>query len=131
MRYSILIATLFLLKLPILGQTQLEMNKEAADSLKASEKRLNEVYRKVLKEYSSDTLFIKNFKRAQKSWVQFRNAEMDAKYPHPENYGSIFPMCYSLELQNLTEERIKKLNTWLVGEEEGTNCSGSVKIKSQ
>jgi hypothetical protein len=32
-------------------------------------------------------------------------------------------------LKELTEERIKKLNIWLVGIPEGDACNGSVKMK--
>jgi uncharacterized protein YecT (DUF1311 family) len=106
------------------------MNMEAFNNYKKSDKELNSVYQKILKEYASDTLFIKNFKKAQRIWIQYRDAEMEAKYPHPDEYGSVFPMCYSIVLKNLTEERTKKIKIWLIGIEEGDVCTGSVKIKN-
>jgi hypothetical protein len=42
-------------------------------------------------------------------------------------YGSVYPMCVSFFLKELTEERIEKLNVWINGIEEGNVCSGSVK----
>ena len=56
---------------------------------------------------------------------------MLAKFPkrEPGYYGSIQPTCWSNYLQELTEERTKRLKIWLTGIEEGNMCSGSVNIK--
>jgi len=113
------------------GQTQLEMNQKADRNFQKADKELNSVYQNILKEYKSDTAFIKNLKIAQKIWIQFRDAEMKARYPDREDgyYGSIQPMCWSSYLTELTEDRITKLKIWLAGIEEGDACAGSVKIK--
>jgi uncharacterized protein YecT (DUF1311 family) len=113
------------------GQTQLQMNQGSNTSYLKADKELNVVYGKILNEYKSDTEFIKNFKAAQRIWIQFRDAEMKAKYPDRESgyYGSIQPTCWSSYLTELTKERTKKITIWLVGIEEGDACSGSVKTK--
>jgi uncharacterized protein YecT (DUF1311 family) len=113
------------------AQTQLEdNNKENKAYLKAN-KELTTVYNKVLKEYKADVEFIKEFKNAQRIWLQLRDAEVKAKYPStkPRFYGSIHPMCVSIYLKELTEERTKKLQVWLDGREGGDGCSDSIKIK--
>lgn len=113
------------------SQTQLEMNQSANNDFLKADKELNSVYQKILKEYKSDVNFIKNLKFSQKIWIQFRDAEMKVKFPERENgyYGSVFPMCWSMELTELTKIRTKKLKIWLTGIEEGDVCSGSVKTK--
>jgi uncharacterized protein YecT (DUF1311 family) len=113
------------------GQTQLEMNQEEQGKYLKADKELNLVYNQILREYKSDTEFIKNFKNAQRIWIQFRDAEMKSKYPNREQgyYGSIHPMCWSIYLKELTEERTKKLKIWLTGVAEGDACSGSIKTK--
>lgn len=113
------------------SQTQSEMNQDAAKNFKQADKELNIVYTKVLTEYKEDTAFIKNLKTAQKLWIQFRDAEMKAKYPdrEPGYYGSIQPLCWYNYLTELTTERTNKLRTWLNGIEEGDACAGSVKMK--
>jgi uncharacterized protein YecT (DUF1311 family) len=65
-------------------------------------------------------------------WIQFRDAEMKMKYPEREDgyYGSVYPMCWSMYLTQLTTERITTLKQWLDGTEEGDVCAGSVRIKS-
>jgi uncharacterized protein YecT (DUF1311 family) len=113
------------------GQTQLEMNQEEQNKYLKADKELNNVYNQILKEYKTDTEFIKNLKIAQRIWIQFRDAEMKSKYPDREQgyYGSIHPMCWSIYLTELTEERTNKLKMWLTGIDEGDACSGSIKTK--
>jgi uncharacterized protein YecT (DUF1311 family) len=113
------------------AQTQTEMNKEENNSYVNADKELNEVYQKILSEYRSDTMFIKNLKASQRIWITFRDAELKMMYPDRESgyYGSIHPMCISSYLEQLTRERIKTLKVWLEGIEEDDACNGSVKIK--
>jgi uncharacterized protein YecT (DUF1311 family) len=114
------------------SQTQLEMNEEADENYKKTDKELNVVYNKILAENKSDTKFISKLKAAQKAWILFRDAEMEAMFPEEDkrlHYGSVFPMCWSMRLTELTKERIKKLKIWANGIEEGDVCSGSIKIK--
>ena len=114
------------------SQTQREMNTEAFENYKKADTKLNQVYSQILKEFKSNKVFITYLKNAQRLWIQFRDAEMKAMYPEREDgyYGSVHPMCWNIYLQELTEERIKKLNIWLLGIEEGDVCNGSVKTKN-
>lgn len=113
------------------SQTQLETDEVAYNNYYKADRELNIIYQQILKEYKSDAEFIKNLKKAQKIWITFRDAEMLAKFPkrEPGYYGSIQPTCWSNYLQELTEERTKRLKIWLTGIEEGSMCSGSVNIK--
>ena len=112
-----------------LGQTQQEMNQQALKNYQKADKDLNMMYQKILQLYKNEIPFVTNLKIAQKIWVQFRDAEMKARYPESETgyYGSIFPLCWNNYLQELTEERIRKLKTWLTGVKEGDACAGSLK----
>ncbi|CAM4350798.1 lysozyme inhibitor LprI family protein [Gillisia hiemivivida] len=112
------------------SQTQAEMNQEAYDEFNKSNDKLNEIYQTILSGYKNDTLFIENLKISQRIWVQFRDAEMEMKYPKYPNriYGSIHPTCRAFCLKELTEKRITTLKKWTNGEEEGDVCNGSVKI---
>ena len=131
MRFLILFIGLCFQSLASSGQNQLEMNAEAAKNFKKADRKLNDIYQEILKEYKSDTVFIKYFKKSQRIWIQLRDAEMDAKFPHSEEYGSVFPLCWSMHKQFLTEERTKAIKVWLDGIEEGDVCSGSIKIKGE
>lgn len=114
------------------AQTQLEMNQQANDSYRKVNKELNEIYKQILTEYKTDTVFIKNLKSSQRIWITFRDAELKVKYPERETeyYGSIHPVCVANYLEKLTRERINTLKVWITGIEEGDCCSGSVKIKN-
>ena len=114
------------------AQTQLEMNQQANDSYRKVNKELNEIYKQILTEYKTDTVFIKNLKSSQRIWITFRDAELKVKYPERETeyYGSIHPVCVANYLEKLTRERINTLKVWITGIEEGDCCSGSVKMKN-
>jgi len=114
------------------AQTQLEMNQQANDSYKKVNKELNEIYKQILIEYKTDTVFVKNLKSSQRIWITFRDAELKVKYPERETeyYGSIHPVCVANYLEKLTRERINTLKVWITGIEEGDCCSGSVKMKN-
>ena len=47
------------------AQTQFEMNKEAGGNYLKTNKELNLIFNKILKEYKSDSEFIKNLKASQ------------------------------------------------------------------
>nr|WP_240788895.1 lysozyme inhibitor LprI family protein [Psychroserpens sp. NJDZ02] len=106
------------------------MNKDVYAEFNESDKQLNDIYKTILSEYKTDTIFIDNLKKSQRLWTQFRDAEMEMKYPnYPEKiYGSIHPTCRAFYLKELTDKRIKTLNIWVSRTEEGDVCSGSVKI---
>jgi uncharacterized protein YecT (DUF1311 family) len=114
------------------AQSQADMNQDAGKEYQKADKELNATYQQILKDYSKDLVFIANFKKAQKLWVQFRDAEMKAKYPDrgAGYYGSVQPMCWSMYLTELTIARTTKLKEWVTGIEEGDVCAGSVKTKN-
>lgn len=114
------------------GSTQMEMNICAGRLLQSADLELNSVYSAVLKQHASDESFVKKLKIAQRAWVAWRDAELDALYPNenpPTEYGSVFPMCRNSKLEQLTRERTKQLKQWLDGTKEGDVCAGSIPIK--
>ena len=110
------------------SQTQAEMNKTAYAEYNIADKQLNEIYQTILSKYSSDTLFVKNLKKSQRIWIQFRDAEMEMKFPEyaKGTYGSIQPTCNALYLKELITKRIETLKKW-ISTTEGDVCSGSVR----
>ena len=110
------------------GQSQTAMNMQADADYQKADKELNVTYQKILKEYQPKTAFIQNLKTAQNRWIQFRDAELKARYPDAaQEYGSVFPTCWSQEMAALTRERTRHLKIWLTGIPEGDVCAGSVK----
>ncbi len=126
-----IITLLFFSSICVFGfaQTQVEMNDEAQENYIKADKELNQVYQQILKEYKDDKVFINKLKIAQRSWIKFRDADMEAMYPDEAEQGSVFPACWFMALESLTKERTEKLRIWLDGIEEGDVCAGSVKFK--
>jgi uncharacterized protein YecT (DUF1311 family) len=113
------------------ARTQGELNACAARGYKDADNELNKLYSSIVDSYKSDTVFIRNLKTAEKLWIKLRDAELMVKFPEGPgySYGSVQPMCVSMYLMDLTNERIKYLKQWINGAEEGEACRGSVKWK--
>ena len=115
------------------AQTQGDLNEQTAAEFHAADKELNSIYQKILEEYVDDEAFIANLKEAQRCWIAFRDAQLKMKYPdrEPGYYGSILPSCEAMYLAELTQARIKALQVWIEGAQEGDGCAGTVRIKPQ
>lgn len=112
------------------AQTQNDMNKQAAQEYREADKKLNTIYQQILKEYAANKTFIGNFKDAQRLWVQLRDAQVKAMYPESaKSYGSMFPLCKSSYLTELTNQRIETIRVWINGLPAGETCTGSVGVK--
>jgi uncharacterized protein YecT (DUF1311 family) len=113
------------------AQTQGEMNQDAAGEFKAADKELNAIYQQILEDYADDDVFLANLKEAQRCWITFRDAQLKMKFPdrEPGYYGSILPLCEMMYLTELTQNRIKALQVWIDGVQEGDMCSGTVRVK--
>ena len=115
------------------GQSQAQMNQQADAAYRKADLELNRTYQQIFKEYRTQTVFLQSLKTAQQRWLQFRDAEMKARYPAANSqleYGSFFPVCYSNGMEELTKARTKQLRLWLTGIPEGDMCNGSVKVAS-
>lgn len=109
------------------AQSQGEMNKQAGQEYKEADKKLNEIYQLIIKDYATNKAFIQNLKEAQRIWIQFRDAQVKAMYPAAaKTYGSVFPMCKANYLTELTHQRTEALRVWLNGLPQGDVCSGSI-----
>jgi uncharacterized protein YecT (DUF1311 family) len=115
------------------ARTQYELNNCSSDELRKVDAELNALYQLILTDYADDPKFIEKLKIAQRAWVKFRDAEMEALFPphneDPNFYGSVQPMCESNWLVILTKQRIEQLKKWADRTKEGDICSGSIKIK--
>jgi len=126
----LLMLVLAALQLPTFAQTQLEMNEQAWSQCAKADAKLNQVYKAVLKRYKDNPLTVSKIQAAERAWLKYRDAEIDAIFPlynTPKaalEYGSVRSMCKAGELKSLTENRIKELEMWLKMEE-GNVCGGS------
>ena len=133
MRAVCLALALFVASAPLArAQSQMEMNAAACDAAKKADAQLNAVYNAILKNAKDDKEFIAKLKVAQRAWVAFRDAELEARYPARDKamaYGSIFNLCYCNALADLTQKRTAELAPWRDGVPEGDACVGSYPVK--
>jgi uncharacterized protein YecT (DUF1311 family) len=132
-----LILSLSLLLLPFtvaFAQTQSEMGKDACDEFKKADNELNKLYQRILSEYKADALFVQKMRSAQRAWVAYRDAHLEALYPatNPQfEYGSVFLMCHCTAMAEITRKRAEELRRWVDGVDEAEACAGSIRIRMQ
>jgi uncharacterized protein YecT (DUF1311 family) len=110
---------------------QSELNACASTGLQKEDDELNRVYKKILANFANDHIFINKLKVAQRAWIAFRDAQLEALYPpsaDKSEYGSAASMCILNEKARLTAERTKQLRVWLDGQAEGDVCVGSIPV---
>ena len=112
--------------------SQAGLNACAASEFTKADQQLNKVWKAILVKYKDQPVFLEKLKASQKLWLQFRDAEVDAHFPIDKGedatqYGSAYSMCVSQMQTELTQQRIKQLQAWLNGAQEGDICAGSIK----
>ncbi len=97
-------------------------------SYQEADKKLNKVYRQVLKKYKKAPAFLKKLKEAQRLWIQFRDAELEMRFPMENKrvaYGTVYFDCKEQFLIDMTVARTKTLKEWLDNVDEYDGCNGS------
>ena len=94
--------------------TQLEINDCAEADFELADKELNSLYRAILAKHEQDRGFIQRLRAAQRAWIAFRDAELEAAFFCNERrssdcFGSIGPMSYSALKARLTRDRTAQL----------------------
>lgn len=104
---------------------------EARTQLEISEQKMDSVFTAVIEQYEDEPDFIASLKKAQKAWINFRDAHLESIYPGKNKrfeYGSVYPFCASNFLAKLNNQRTEQLKTWLEGTKEGDVCAGSIEL---
>jgi uncharacterized protein YecT (DUF1311 family) len=94
------------------AKTQMEMNACASEEAARADTELNEVYRKLLTQAASQQEAVAKIKAAERAWIAYRDAYMDAMYPAKNKqaeYGSIYPMEADLLRAKLTQRQVTAL----------------------
>ncbi len=98
------------------AKTQGEMNACASEEAARVDAQLNDVYRKLLSQAASQQEAVAKIKAAEKAWIAYRDAYVDAMYPAKDKqaeYGSIYPMEADLLRAKLTERQVTALKELL------------------
>jgi uncharacterized protein YecT (DUF1311 family) len=98
------------------AKTQMEMNACASEEAARADADLNDVYRKVLAQAGKQEEAVTKIKAAERAWIAYRDAYMDAMYPAKNKqaeYGSIYPMEADLLRAKLTKRQVTALKELL------------------
>jgi uncharacterized protein YecT (DUF1311 family) len=101
------------------GGLQQEMEACARDDFNRADKELNKAYQALLRKEEDDPLFVSKLRAAQRAWLVFLEADLDAQFACPEEesklvcWGSMYPMSYLSRKAELTRERTKHLQRLL------------------
>lgn len=97
--------------------TQQELEACARDDFNAADNELNRTYQALLVKEADDPLFISKLRDAQRAWLAFLKADLDAQFACAESrlvcWGSQYGMAYFGRKAELTRERTKHLQRFL------------------
>jgi uncharacterized protein YecT (DUF1311 family) len=91
----------------------------ARDDFNKADKELNTTYQALIKKEANDPLFVSKLRTAQKAWLVFLEADLDAQFACPEEesklvcWGSMYPLSYLTRKAELTRERTRHLQRFL------------------
>ena len=98
------------------AKTQGEINACANEEAARVDVELNDVYRKLLSMAAAEPEAVAKIKAAERAWIAYRDAYMDAMYPARDKqaeYGSIYPMEAELLRAKLTRRQVTALKELL------------------
>jgi len=116
------------------AKTQTEMNTCASDEAARVDAELNQVYGKLLSQAASEQDAIVKIKAAERAWIAYRDAYMDAMYPAKDKqaeYGSVYPAEANLVRAKLTQRQVTALKELLrqYSDEEQSGASAPERVK--
>jgi uncharacterized protein YecT (DUF1311 family) len=94
------------------AKTQAEMNVCANQEAARVDAELNDIYRKLLSEAARQPEAVAKIKAAERAWIAYRDAYIDAMYPAKDKlseYGSIYPMEVDLLRAKLSQQHVQAL----------------------
>ncbi len=94
------------------AKAQTEINRCASDEAARVDTELNELYRKLLSQAASQEAAVEKIKAAERAWIAYRDAYVDAMYPAKNKqaeYGSIYPTEAALLRAKLTQRQVTAL----------------------
>lgn len=97
---------------------QMELNACAQQDFEAADKALNQTYKALVKAYAEDKLFLKNLKTAQRAWIAFRDAELEARFTCADGdlrscWGTMYAQTFMSRKAELTQARTAQLKEML------------------
>jgi len=92
-----------------------DLNQCAANDYTASDKKLNNTWKSLMAKFKDEKIVIAKLKTAQKAWIVFRDAEVEAQFACDGDrcWGSMENMLRSNVLKELTDTRTARLQKYI------------------
>ena len=103
------------------AKTQLEITRCSSTDFANADGELNRVYKTLMQKMRKDPKAAETLRSSQRAWLHYRDAQLKALHPHPEQEGSSSPACYASQATQLTRDRIATLHQML-SPQEGDVC---------
>ena len=104
------------------AQTQRDMEACAGSDFKNADVRMNSLYRQLLAKYKTEPKAIAKIRAAQRTWLKYRDAQLDSYYAWSSDFASSESTCRTQMSTKLTLERVKLLERALKADE-GDVCT--------
>lgn len=94
------------------ANSQADLTTCADRELERADAAMRGDYERLLSKAKDDPVAETKIKAAQQAWLAFRDAQLEAVYPHEDKlaeYGSAYPMCLLLLKTELTKDRARML----------------------
>lgn len=98
------------------ANTQAEMTACAGAEAKRVDAKLNSTYRALLAKVASQAEAVAKIKAAERAWVAYRDAYIEATYPAKDKateYGSMYPLDVARLRARLTQRQVTALEDML------------------
>ncbi|MBX9692430.1 MAG: DUF1311 domain-containing protein [Cyanobacteria bacterium] len=114
---AVLVVLVLTVDVPVVAQTQSQINLDAERSYKKSDNELNRLYKQLLSKFKRNREISKKLRLSEAQWIDYRDSYVTSVYPHDDHseYGSVFPMCWSHCMESATVERCADLRSMLKG----------------
>jgi uncharacterized protein YecT (DUF1311 family) len=114
------------------AQSQQDLQICAAQEARRVDAQLNRTYQRLMAKAKNDPVAVEKIEAAQHAWMVFRDAQLEAMYPHKDKqaeYGTAYPMCVLLLKNDLTRQRTRMLSKML-NPVEGEVCDAGLRYQS-
>ncbi len=120
---DVLLALFPIYSLPVEAQ-------EMKNKVQLASEELNCIIQNINSIYADDKKILERLELAQNAWIEYRDLNLNAKYPLDESvYSWTYYYCRNAENLRMINNRIKELQVWIEGVPEGDVCRGKVQRK--
>jgi uncharacterized protein YecT (DUF1311 family) len=92
------------------------MHRCADQDAREADTQLKKAYQLLLDKAKNQPRVVAKLKAAQRAWIAYRNAQLQAIFPSDKKqfaYGSMFPICYLKIATEMTKQRTSELRRML------------------